>query len=234
MGDTSSPASDLLLVPDDLETLLFVVEQHGSNPFAFQGFPTELFTEVTKINYLRMQASKRLPVEADDLVHEATRILTRVQRFSPEKWADSKPSQNREAWVLLGMIRRASIILYCIYSLQSVCVLPDSPFYRDLCELHSQNLHLLLQRAVVMPSLKLFMLWPLLVLGVSAVHGSLEMRGFVRFQLPEISKYTGMLAPLTAKSVLERFWDSGYTTWDQCFDRPYAFIMQPSVERSKI
>ena len=65
-------------------------------------------------------------------------------------------------------------------------------------------------------------------------HGPADMRGFVRFQLPEISKYTGMLAPLTAKNVLERFWDSGYTTWDQCFDKPYAFIMQPSVERSKV
>lgn len=214
--------------------LSFVIEQHGSNPFAFQGFPTELFAEVIKINYLRMQASKQLAMEADDLAYEANEILNRLQRFSPERWADTKPSQSREAWVLLGMLRRAASILYCICSLQSVSVLPVSPFYRDLCELHRQNLHLLLQRAILMPPLKLSMLWPLLVLGVSAVHGPADMRGFVRFQLPEISKYTGMLAPLTAKNVLERFWDSGYTTWDQCFDKPYAFIMQPSVERSKL
>lgn len=214
--------------------LSFVVEQYGSNPFAFQGFPTELFAEVIKINYLRMQASKHMSIEADDLAYEANEILNRIQRFSPERWADTKPSQKREAWVLQGMVRRASLILYCVYSLQSVSVLPHSPFYRDLCELHSQNLHLLMQRSVLLPSLKLFSLWPLVVLGVGAVRGPEDIRSFVRCQLPEISKYTGMLAPLTAKNILERFWDSGYTTWDQCFDRPYAFIMQPSVERSKL
>lgn len=216
--------------------LSFVVEQHGSNPFAFPGFATELFTEIIKINYLRMQASKQLSIEADDITYEASRILDRVQKFSPEKWGDTKPPQNREAWVLLGMIRRVAVILYCIYSLQSVGVLPDLPLYSDLCEMHSQNLHLLLARAATMEPLKTMMLWPLLVLGVSvgAVDGSTEVREFVQFQLSETSKYTGMMAPLTAKAVLERFWDSGYTTWDQCFDRPYAFIMQPSVEVSKI
>lgn len=43
-----------------------------------------------------------------------------------------------------------------------------------------------------------------------------------------------MLAPLTAKNVLERFWDSGKTNWGSCFDRKYALVMEPAVEASNL
>ena len=78
------------------------------------------------------------------------------------------------------------------------------------------------------------MLWPLIVLGVEAVNGSLATRAFVQEKLPEMNRSTGMLAPLTAKGVLQRFWDSGRTDWDSCFDSPYALIMVPAVDASKL
>lgn len=212
-----------------------MIEHYGNGSFAFQGFPTPLFAEIIRINYLRLRATKIIPItEAEDLTNEAYEILNRIQSFWPEQWAESKPTSRRDEWILLGSVRQAAVALYCIHSLQSISVLPRIPFLRESRYLHSQQLQSLLKRALPLPRLSLFMLWPLIVLGVEAVNGSLAMRVFVQEKLPEMSRSTGMLAPLTAKGVLERFWDSGRTDWDSCFDRPYAFIMVPAVDASKL
>lgn len=234
MGDTSSPASDLALAPAHLEELDFVIEHYGNRLFAFQGLPTSLFAEIIKINHLRMRVAKHIPVGEEDLTYEAYEILNRIESFSPEQWTESKPSSKREEWMLLGKVHRAAVALYCIHSLQSVLVLPHIPLYREICGAHGRNLHNLLKQAMSSQSTKLFMLWPLIMLGVEAVKGGVAMRSFVQWQLPELSRGTGMLAPLTAKDVLKRFWDSGETDWDSCFDRPYAFMMEPAVEVSKL
>lgn len=74
------------------------------------------------------------------------------------------------------------------------------------------------------------MLWPLVLLGVEAVHRGPETRDFVVKQLPGLSHDTGSYVILTATLVLEAFWDSGETSWDACFDMPYAFTIQIVVD----
>lgn len=212
-----------------------MIEHYGNGPFAFQGFPTPLFADIIRINCFRQRATKSLPIiETEDLTYEAYEILNRIQSFSSEQWAESKLPSRREEWTLLGNIRQAAVALYCIHSLQSISVLPLIPFLRESCFLHSQQLQRLLKTAIPQPSLRLFMLWPLIVLGVEAVNGDSSMQAFVQEKLSELSRYTGMLAPLTAKDILERFWNSGRTDWDSCFERPYAFIMVPAVDVSKL
>lgn len=234
MGNTSSPASDLALTPVHLEELGFVIEQYGNRLFAFQGLPTPLFSEIIKINYVRMRAAKSMSVVTDDLIYEAYEILHRIESFSPEQWTESKPSSKSEEWLLLGKVHRAAVALFCIHSLQSVSVLSHIPLHREICGAHGWNLHILLKQAVSSPSTKRFMLWPLVVLGVEAVNGAVALRSFVQWQLPELCRDTGMLAPLIARDILEKFWNSGETDWDSCFDRPYAFMMEPAVEVSKL
>lgn len=237
MGDMTSPASDLVITPSHLEELDFVMEHYGSGPFAFQGIPTPLFAEIIKINYLRKRASKYILKGADNsgfTYDEAYEILNRIQSFYPEQWGQSKPSSKREEWILLAELHYAALVLYCIHSLQSISVLPQIPFLRSTCFSRGQRLQTLLKQAILSPTLKLFILWPLIVLGVEAVNGPISMRAFVREKLPEMSRYTGMLAPLSAKNVLERFWNSGETDWDSCFDRPHAFVMTPAVNVSKL
>lgn len=78
------------------------------------------------------------------------------------------------------------------------------------------------------------MLWPLVMLGMEAVHGGAAMRSFVAKELPELSRHIGTYVPLTAKAVLEKFWASGETRWDACFDRPYAFAAQIAVDLSGV
>lgn len=84
------------------------------------------------------------------------------------------------------------------------------------------------------PRLKTFFLWPLIVLGVAAVHSGNDMRIFVIKHLEEMSRNVRTYIPLTGKDVLERFWASGRTDWDACFDKPYAFVVQASVDVSKL
>ncbi|BCR83210.1 uncharacterized protein ACHE_10612A [Aspergillus chevalieri] len=204
MGDASSPASDLALVPAHLEELDFVIEEYGNRLFVFQGFPTPLFAEIIKINYIRMRAAKYMPVGAGDLTYEAFETLNRIENFSPKQWAESKPLSKREGWTLLGKVHQVTVALYCIHSLQSVSVLPHIQPYREIYASHGQGLHTLLKTAMSLPPTKRFMLWPQIVLDVEAVKGGVAKRSFVQCQLPALSRHTGMLAPLTAKSVLEK------------------------------
>lgn len=72
------------------------------------------------------------------------------------------------------------------------------------------------------------------MLGVEAVHSGNDMRIFVLNHLEEMSRNVGTYIPLTGKEALEKFWASGRTDWDACFDKPYAFVMQASVDVSKL
>lgn len=231
MGNTSSPASDLFMTTSHLSELDFILQQYGSRTFAFLMCPPLLFAEIVKVNHLRMRATD--PNGIEDLSKEAYGILSRVNGFSPEQWAESKPS-SKEHWILLGNIYQTTVALYCISSLQSVSVLPLSSLLGARRSTHGQLLHTLLNEALSSPSIKIFMLWPLVVLGVEAVNGGTAMRAFVKEQLAEMSRYIGTYVPLTAKGVLERFWVSGESRWDACFDRPYVFATQIAVDIQRI
>lgn len=50
-------------------------------------------------------------------------------------------------------------------------------------------------------------------------------REFVRKRLNGLAKDLATPPMLEAKRVLERFWASGKVRWDECFDRPYAFVL---------
>lgn len=170
---------------------------------------------------------------AEDLSQEGYEILLRVHSFSPECWAESKPLLQQD-WKLIGNVFQAAVALYCISSLQSLSVLPLTSSLRARCATHGQVLQVFLNAALSSPRMKRYMLWPLVVLGVEAVHGGAAMRTFVARELTEISRALGMYVPLAGKGVLDRFWASGETRWDACFDRPYAFVTQLAVDISGI
>lgn len=215
------------------DELDFILERYGGGVFAFYMWPPPLFAEIIKINHLRMRTARHEPTtKVEDASQEAYGILSRIQEFCPERWAEPKPS-SKEDWMLLGNTYRAAVALYCISSLQSLSVLPLDSSLRALRTTLGQHLQLLLNEALSSPRIKMFMLWPLFVLGMEAVNGGAAMRAFVEKQLPEMSRHAGTYVPLTAKGVLERFWASGGTRWDACFDRPYAFVAQIAVDLSR-
>ncbi|RHZ67331.1 uncharacterized protein CDV56_107698 [Aspergillus thermomutatus] len=233
IGDTSSPASDLATATLPREEIEFILEKFGGEIFAFQMCPKPLFAEVIKINDLRVRASKKESAGLEDLAEGAYGILSRIHIFSSEQWSESKPS-SKEEWMTVGNVYRAAVALYCVLSLQSLSVLPLTSLLRASCTTHGQLLQVLLSGALLSPKIKRFLLWPLVVLGVEAVNGGPVMRAFVREQLPEMSRHIGSYVPLTAKGVLEKFWASGETSWDACFDRPYTLATQIAVDLSQL
>lgn len=196
--------------------------------FALQMCPTPLFAEIVKINHIRVLSLKE-PSTGVDLMKEGYKALHRVQKFSAEGWAANKPASKKD-WLLLADVYQVATELFCLLSLQSLAIFPRSPLMRENCNTHAELLQVLLAQALVALPIKRFLLWPMVVLGVEASRGGMLMRAFVREQLPELSRYIGTYVPLMAQDVLERFWDSGKTRWDECFDKPYAFATQIGLD----
>ena len=231
IGNTTCAAKDLVMTNSHLNDLDFILEQYGGRLFVFQMCPPSLFAEIVKINHLRMRATR--VVEVGSLSQEAYTILNRVDEFSPEQWAQSKPSSQKD-WMLLGTVYQLAVSLYCISSLQSLSALPRTASLAAHRTASIQSMHVFLQDALSSPKIKRLMLWPLVVLGVQAVNGNALLRVFVKIKLSELSRHIGIASPLAAKSVLERYWKSGETDWDKCFDKPYAFVTQFAVNVEQI
>ncbi|KAH0526044.1 hypothetical protein TsFJ059_009425 [Trichoderma semiorbis] len=231
MGNTTCPASDLFMTTFQLKTLKFLPQQYITTVSPIQLCPVTLFIELIKISHLRMRATRPDAANTKTFKTESFEILECVNRFSPHRLAQSK-SSNHEVWALVGLVYQAAVALYCILSLQSLSILPETQALRVQCATHGRLMQTLLVEALESKSLKRFMIWPLVVLGVEAVHGDAAMRAFVAKELSELSQSVGSYVPLTAKRVLRDFWASGKTRWDACFDRPYVFTGQIAVDTS--
>ncbi|KAI2622494.1 fungal-specific transcription factor domain-containing protein [Hypoxylon sp. NC1633] len=231
IGNTTCPASDLAMTSLQLDALEFLLQEYADSLFPFQMCPLPLFAEIIRTNHLRMQATSRDAFKTKNISKEAYELLERVNDFSPEQWGQSKPS-SKEDWMLIGSVYQAAVTLYCILSFQSLSILPTTPALRGCCATHAHRLHILLNEGLSSPKTKRSLLWPLVVLGVEAVHESAAMRAFVSRRLSDLGHDAGIYAPLTAKHVLETFWGSDEVHWDACFDRPYAFTTQIAVDTS--
>lgn len=238
ISNTTCPVSDLIATDWHLAKSNLILEQYGSNVGIFQLCPPALFTTIIELSDLRMRATQQQePLSftgaESNLADRGHDILNRIHNVSLDHWAQSKPSL-KEDWILVGTIYQSSIALYCILSLQSLSVFPSTPELRALCEAHGRTLCFHLIRGLASPKISRFLLWPLVVLGVEAVHSDAEMRGYVVAQLQLLSRDVGTSVPIIAKNVLESFWKSGDTRWDACFDRAYAFTTQIAVDNSRI
>lgn len=240
LGDTTSSALNLTMAHVHYQQLEFVVQRYGHQSLALDGFPSELFARAIEIGHLRVQATKsgELSSREENPTEEAYDVLQSIHAFSPELWGESKNQSTRD-WTLIGRIYQAATALYCISSLQSVSVLPPAGFLRDRCVTCGKILHHLLDEGLSLPRLERFLLWPLIILGTQAVDSGYGVGGggdddddntarrtFVQEKLIQVSQRFGVSGPLVAKEVLERFWASGKSSWDDCFDKPYVFTTQ--------
>ena len=181
-----------------------------------------------------MKPDNHTMTRATCLTEEAYEILGRIDAANLDEWAESKPS-SREDWLLLGNAYRAAAALYCVSSLQSQTVLPpDSATLKARGAVDARFLETILAEALQSPKISRYVLWPLVVLGTEAVRSSPATRAFVRDQLARLSRFVGTHVPLAARAVLEKFWISGGSRWDDCFDRPHAFVIQVAIDMSRM
>ena len=210
-----------------------IIQLYGSAVFTFMMCPPPLFAEIIKVNYLRARATQpetRTMEETARLTEEAYEILGRIDAAALDKWAESKPS-SREDWLLAGNAYRAAAALYCVSSLQGQAVLPpESTTLQARRTTDARFLETVLSEALQSPKINRYMFWPLVVLGTEAARLGPTTCAFVRDQLARLSRFVGTHVPLSARAILEKFWASGGTRWDDCFDRPHGFVIQIAID----
>lgn len=91
--------------------------------------------------------------------------------------------------------------------------------------IHGDNLIASLKQALRSPYLQGFMIWPLTIAGVEAAHRNEATRYWVGKSFENLSHVLGTSSPLKAMAVLRRYWGKGDVGWDECFDRPYVFVI---------
>lgn len=166
-------------------------------------------------------SSENQPVPTDTQV-----LLARILTFSPQAYASANGTDDtRENWALVGRIYQSAAVLYCILSLQNLSVLPDSEALARTVHTHYNRLLLDLKPAFQHTNFKSCFFWPLVVAGACAVRGTAFEQAFITDLLSESVMDVGSSIPLLARKVLTAFWESGKTGWDDCFDKPYLFIM---------
>ncbi|KAK7935589.1 hypothetical protein PG985_001084 [Apiospora marii] len=219
LASSTSPPEDYLVTTPELD---FLEKVYGKGDYPTVICPPFLFLIISQINRLRLQTTQPPEMHDPDLP-SAQDLLSRILGFNPDEWASLYPESYQELF-LLARIYHAAVALYCISALRSM--FPTGFLYNLLMLRAAQAdcLFGLLREALRSPKTMPCLMWPLNVAGVEAATRSLSDRLFVEEALGELSRGLGTGYPLVACDAIHRLWDSGKTEWDDCYDRPYAFL----------
>ncbi|KAH6657425.1 fungal-specific transcription factor domain-containing protein [Truncatella angustata] len=226
IGNTTSPAHDLLYPTQHAEYIDLIKMMYEDGLFPTLLSPPALFYILVRINLLRQQASQACePTNA--LQSQARRIMEEIELFSPADWTGSLSSCG-PGLLLVAQMHQSAVMVYCISSMQSVQVLPRSTTIDSLKKIHHKRLLSLLREGMFSTELKPGLLkctmWLLLVAGTELRTGSLADQAFVEEQLEDMCQDIGSSLPRLGTIVLRRFWNSERAGWDDCFEKPYAFV----------
>ncbi|KAK0628375.1 fungal-specific transcription factor domain-containing protein [Bombardia bombarda] len=247
LANTTSPANDQIEVCLQPDTAQVLLRLYNKLHYPSMHCPTTLFADITAINNLRHQATKRsraVTVVSDpdsidefepdqdllDLKSRAKTLLHQIERFSPDDWADTKNPLFPEIFCLIGRIFHSTVALYCILSLQSVSLLPSTtPEIEVIRARHARILFVAMEKGLAVPQVRSCMTWPMVVAGVEAARAGAGVRTFIVRELEAMGREQGRSSSLVAKGLLERFWAGdgrgGKGRWDECFDVPYALVL---------
>lgn len=215
IANTTSPTSNQILVTSEHGIMDLVAGLYRDDLCPGLPCPPYLFFDIMRINYLRLPTTK-LSINGSVQL-SAMALLQHIEEFSSQEWAAYKPSAP-DQWLLIGNIYQSAVALYCISLLRSTSKLKQTK------AAHQRRLFSLLHEAFSSQHLKKCIMWPLAVAGMQAIDAGSETRLSIVRHLNEISWELGTPAPLVAKAVFERFWESGKTAWDSCFDTSYCFL----------
>jgi len=225
MDNTCSPSWDQIDITGANRTIIDDVKSVYDLIFPYTLCPQELFIMILEINQLRTKASASLLLYEADPAHalEAHDLISRIERFLPESWAQGRPFFSE--WLLLGKIYKAAVSLYCTMSLQSLTVLAPTVSLQATQTETGNELLSNLRSALKKPKLARHMVWPLVVAGIEVMHRGEATQNWIETSLGDLSRQLGTSCPLTARTVLKRYWKGGVAGWDECFDRAYVFII---------
>lgn len=182
--------------------------------------PSHLFLDILAINMLRVQRPK-----SDDLLSSAIPIFDHIDAFFPDSWTEPYDIPAKSIRAMIASIFKSSVALYGALVLRQYVkpVIAAGHFPRP--ELLLSELLLLINEAAKTLRFTALLSWPLAVAGVAAADATAADQKVITSHLrkvkPSFNKLTG---PMRTMEKLEKFWVSGKTAWDECFDEP-CFVL---------
>ena len=200
----------------------FLEKVYGKGDYPTLLCPPALFMIINRINQLRLRTTQP-PEGHESDSPSAQDLLSEIHDFDPNAWANLYPESYPQLF-LLARIYQSAVALYCISALRNLFPTVSLHKLLMLRAAHADALFVLLREAITSLNTSLCLTWPLNVAGVEAATRSLSDRLFVEEALDVISQGIGTGCPLVACSAIHKLWDSGKTEWDDCYDKPYAFL----------
>lgn len=225
MANTCSPSWDQIDISANSGQTIDDIANFYSLMFPYTLCPPVLFLDLLRINELRLKVSTAMMLCEinEDHTLQAHDLLARIEAFVPEDWA--QPQTYYDEWVLIGIMYQAAVAVHCTMAFQSLTVLPNTLEMNSMRSIHGDHLLSSLRKGLKSPRLTRFILWPLVVAGVEAAYRGEGTRNFIESALTDLAGTLGSSSPLKARAVLRRYWQKEEPGWDECFDRPYVFVV---------
>jgi len=227
MANTCSPPSDQIIssLHESPGEITADCTAFYSLMFPYTLCPSAMYTAVLRINAIRGKASASMrtcgKLNADH-IPEADNLLKRIIAFLPEEWAQQDGFY--EEWLLVGAMYHMAVALYCILSLQSLAILPNTAEMNTMRSQFGDRLLHTLRKSVEKSRIAKFSTWPLVVAGVESAYRGEGSRNWVEAALGDLSRSLGTSSMLKARAVLRRYWQRGKPGWDECFDCPETIL----------
>lgn len=230
MANAVSPIENQISACSDWSTEE-LYDVYSSNLYSDMPCPTDLFVDIIRITRLRLLYAAGASV-SKVILPVAREIFRDIQGFLPDDWNESYPLPKSTKHTLIGRIFQSAVALYCLLSMPETATVytsdsensdstpeadPILGCRRDLMESITMAMNDL-------PS-KVPLSWPLTILGVACVNGSDEEKETIE------SHFRGVIdtafiesGPAQGLKKVKKFWESGKTGWEDCFDEPCTVL----------
>lgn len=201
---------------DDVMTLYDL----GSSPLFY--CPAPLFKEMFLINRLRREAA----ISDGDTEPSLCAILERIDAYPVPIMTDSMDAKQAKDLQLVSLLFKSAVAVFGSMTLPCTSECSSRAPCAELRKTHRDHLfHLLDTSCDFMPLLD-HILWPVIVAGAAVATESVEKRMVVEMYLLNSVRdpYTGGCTRV-ALATMRNFWASGKTKWDECFDKPHAWMI---------
>ncbi|KAH6605416.1 hypothetical protein Trco_007123 [Trichoderma cornu-damae] len=192
----------------------------GSSPLFY--CPAPLFREIFLINRLRLEAAASDGLSEPSLCD----VLERIDTYPVPLAAESLDQKRANDLLLVSLLFKSAVAIFGALTLPCTSQCSSCRPCAELERTHRANLlHLLDTTPEFLPLLD-HILWPVVVAGTAAATGTVADQMLVEMHL-----LNGVRDPFTggctsaALATMRRFWASGKTGWDECFDQPHAWMI---------
>ncbi|KAJ3496202.1 hypothetical protein NLG97_g2834 [Lecanicillium saksenae] len=218
------------------------------NYFAPFPCPSQLALALHRITRLRVQAVSMEQLsfghranDRESLVSESRAVSIHIAEFSPRNWVENYDLPDEPLRSLLAQMFQTAVMLYGLLSLPPTL---SKKFIQEQAPMDNRNkaearqrlrAELLSHIGTVFSSVVRIegCCWPLAILGVASYDATQKEQdciiGYLNILCNVPGGNCGALAMLEA---LPKFWASGKTDWEQCFDQPcqctYLDVFDPN------